>query len=278
MDNKSKEAFAVVVDDSWYQDFIPFFIYFTKRAYPTAETFVFVRSKLHSTVQSSLERLALNGMTGHIIEGFKAQYPTNSLTTKALRWTIGNLDVPKVEFLYIGDVDIAIAKEQVSLFDQHRDHADFLGMPFSNVIRPGAPRFSGLHFIKVKEYCQLVAEAQKELDKMLKNGVESSIKNETLLYNMLEQSKLLTRKLFWLGGDIGSKRVQYRPFHGVHLGVFRSHKKYLFVDEDDIKYFQDLLLVFQENSILNYIMKQSCDRIRTLFSRALSFGNVLCQT
>ena len=94
-------------------------------------------------------------------------------------------------------------------------------------------RASGLHFIKVKDYYSKFTEEYREHYKKLiyNNKWLKDVKipdNEALLYHMLDKAELHPEKLPTQSNPYSSidfqnpGRVEFRPHHGIHLGLFRS--------------------------------------------------------
>jgi len=155
-------GFVVVVDNSWYIGFIPFYIYFALRAYPDAQVFIYLRGKLDNEIRKQTEVLSPKGQWT-IFENYKIDYPNNVFTTKALRWTILHDTNKMSKNIYIGDIDIMFSIEEFSLFEQHLIHCLAMGLPYSNIIRGKFQRLTGLHFIKVFEYMEHMREIIKKI-------------------------------------------------------------------------------------------------------------------
>ena len=265
----SKNAFVVVVDESWYQDYLPFYLHFCHRAYPEAEIFLFIVGKLQPSIKLSLKD---NSYRVHIVEDFGKDGATNPNNVKTLRWTILADQLPGIQYAYIGDIDIMIAKEQEDLFENHKLHAQTIGASFSNIIRPGAPRLSGLHFIDVVPYTNAVRAGVRELRETLKQPIK--IRNELLLYDLVKNSEILPKSLGWLCGVGGPQTPQYRPMHGVHLGQFRGdNTTYNSASkEEEQAYFKDFVKAFEESKELRRLIDVVHERVKLTIVRALEYG------
>lgn len=264
-----RNAFVVVVDESWYQWFVPFYIHFCQRTYPTAEIFIFICGRLLPAVR---EQLDLSSTMIHIVENHESDMVKTPQNVKTSRWTILADQLPGIQYAYIGDIDIFVAKETENLFENHKLHAQTIGAPFSNVIRPGSARLTGPHFIDVLPYTQAVGEGVKKLRAMLKNPIK--IRNEVLLYNLVKDSGILPKSLGWVCGVGGPQTTIYRPMHGVHLGQFRGENKvYTSASkEEEQMYFKDFVLAFEENRELTGLMKSAHERVLQTIFRALDYG------
>lgn len=106
----------------------------------------------------------------------------------------------KAEYVYIGDADIFITEEITS---QHLKNITDHSLEFSNTVRKGKKRLTGLHFI---EYNKMYP-----LPSLL--GLHLSKKNdEEVLY------KLMDRK----GYKMPSEDLTFRPMHGLHVSLYSS--------------------------------------------------------
>lgn len=115
----------------------------------------------------------------------------------------------KAEFVYIGDVDIMIM-EDIASWHQPIFEA---GLPYSNIVRPGTLRLSGLHFAKYSSHYPL-----PDITDLI--NLENN--DEELLYKIVERKGLLysNEKYFSIKNT--------RPVHGLHMSLNRlpfSYKK-----------------------------------------------------
>lgn len=265
-----KCAFAVVVDESWYQEYLPFYVMFVNMAYPESHVYAFIRGSLNDKVKKNMDKIKAKNC--HIVTNYRMDLPQTPVVTKAIRWLITKKDVPNVDYLYIGDIDIFITEECPSLFEQHKSHMDFLGVPFSNIVRPGKPRLSGLHCVRVGEYYSKVANAQKTLCLKLKDPNLKKNMNEYLLYDMIQESGLLTDKIFWTGdGRRPWLRSQFRPFHGVHVGVFRRRDGYTYLDEHDIEHLLGVYQLFQIEPELKELVQDANPKLKEVIHKMLTY-------
>ena len=132
---------------------------------------------------------------------------------KAARWLIPQEEVSDFEYVYIGDVDFIICREDPDIRARHVGHCRQNDLPYSNAVRvkdPPVRRLSGLHFIIVKPYYEKMASAMAEMRERILSGAFSDapiVGNEFLLYEMVDRGIGRFPSLF------------YRPGHGLHLGV-----------------------------------------------------------
>jgi len=108
----------------------------------------------------------------------------------------------KAEFIYIGDVDIMIMEDITSW---HRPIFDS-GLPYSNIVRDGTKRLSGLHFAHYASHFPLPDIA--DLIKSEKN-------DEELLYKIVERKGLL------YNNERYYSIKKSRPIHGLHMSLNR---------------------------------------------------------
>ncbi len=109
----------------------------------------------------------------------------------------------EARYVYIGDVDILVLDSDI--LETHRKRMRETGLPYSNSVRPGTKRMSGLHFSEYRAMYPLPEFP----------GIRSATGNdEELLY------KIVTRKGLPLpAGD------WFRPTHGIHMSPNREPKR-----------------------------------------------------
>jgi uncharacterized protein YcgL (UPF0745 family) len=125
----------------------------------------------------------------------------------------------------MGDVDILILPEQVSLLDYHKEQMERLELPFSNMVRAddrGMPtsRLTGLHFVKVDGYFEKVDPIIRQIweDEHFRDVYLSGLdRDESFLY------KLNKDAFNNFNEQVLSKAG--RPWHGIHVGITRADKE-----------------------------------------------------
>lgn len=268
-----KTTFAVVVDDSWYAGFIPFYIYFALRAYPESWVLIYFRGKLSDEIREQVHILCPDTDRFTIYEYYKPDHPRDVFTTKALRWTLA-LEASLIgDRLYIGDVDIMLANEKLCLFDEHDIHCDTLGLSYSNIIRNNSPRMSGLHYIQVQGYKDQMAQQIVDYDQRLKIGIARQYqnRNEKVLFEMLANEFAVPEEgSFELGYD--PTKINYRPHHGVHLGILRDAGHNGKVEPGYLSYLTDFISALGENYNIENMLDKSDRRIQHIFNRAIKFA------
>ena len=110
------------------------------------------------------------------------------------------LEVPEVvlPYTYIGDIDI-LCLESVS--EQHLRRMDDTGLPYSNVLRPGKPALSGLHFSRSEAFYPQRLPEDADLRR-----------DERLLYQLVVSR----------GWDLPDPDDRWRPVHGFHMTLNRA--------------------------------------------------------
>lgn len=122
----------------------------------------------------------------------------------------GEKDAPYMRFLiqprtvapyvYIGDVDILILEGGIT--DTHIANAKALGLPYSNILRPGGDRLSGLHFTEWDAYYPV--------DPLPVSMMRNFVGDETLL------------RLFVERRGLAMPTGTFRPLHGIHMSPNRT--------------------------------------------------------
>ncbi|SCG83247.1 hypothetical protein DW1_1677 [Proteiniborus sp. DW1] len=217
-------CFAVFVYDD-YSKFIPFYIYSILKSYPEYYVKVFLRESLPESERRCMELIKEElSCNFEIKENYYSDFRFSDTTMRVLRFLIPYEEFKEFENVYIGDVDFLIVRETPSILDGHLKHCERIGLPYSNEIRPGTKRLSGLHFFKVKEY-------YSKMNKI----IEYYLNNSDELYRIMNKLKSNEKFLYYIiekeigFGKLGQAR-KYRPHHGIHLsceieGYFENRKE-----------------------------------------------------
>lgn len=209
-----KLCFVVFLYGVKYQWYIPLYVYSINQAYPEYDVRIYIREKLTEDVSSVLSELSFlkNYVVIDNIENdhrysfpsFPETSPKHDLVERSIRsfrWLLYDEAFEQYHALYIGDIDIFIAKDKLDIYEQHLKHCEFLGVPYSNITRKwekmrawfprrmcgdirryGFPevfrevlnprshilRISGLHFVIVRDYFEkvrpLIDDYKRELE------------------------------------------------------------------------------------------------------------------
>lgn len=193
-----------------YQKYIPIFLYFCLKSYPDYGIKLFLTEKIDEKYRGVINKLRGLG-TIELVENYGKEFPKNTHhELKIIRWLLEANDFGMYDYVYVGDVDIIICKEDKPLLDQHLEHCAVTGLPYSNSVRPNSRRLSGLHFMKKSEYYIEMDVIIQKYRKMLMTGRLGNTKNEEVLYRMVEESSLKFSEEW------------FRPHHGLHLGIWRK--------------------------------------------------------
>lgn len=112
--------------------------------------------------------------------------------------------VKKVDYTYIGDVDILIL--ETNIVDFHKKIIEENGGYFSNIIRPNSKRLTGLHCVKTVPYYEKIKNIKEIIN--CKFGSD-----EEMLYEIVDNSI----------GFLNYKNIE-RPLHGFHFSLMREPK------------------------------------------------------
>lgn len=276
--NNIKSAFVALAAGKKYQTFIVDYILFAQTAYPDVDVIILHTNKIQKKVLLGLEILAKKGHNFKLILvnekkylGFSKLSIKCSQIRRSLRWLI---DLPVFHLydeLYIGDIDLLIMKEDSNLFEMHREHANYLRLPYSDIVRQSYEIYkpsklkgvlyfikyglvglinylncpekqkiqamTGLRYIKVKEYYSALSPILSKYYNLLANDFYQN-KNLLSRYNLCTFSD--EQILFDIMHDtfgfvpkessnknvlcIDPKSYDYRPHHGLHIGLFRKEK------------------------------------------------------
>lgn len=218
-----KQVIAVNANKSWYEGYIPLYIFFALRACPQADVLVHLMGPVDPAIPRALDALGVNPERYRIIDNYKPEYGQTVIAAKLARWTINHDLIRAYDLAYVGDIDMFLADEgENDLFRQHLAHAEGLGVPISNKIRKNEPRLTGLHFFICQPYFSALDESINALDAEILSLAddEKAISahfpksDEKVLYNMVNRARPE-----WIERI---KTSNFRPYHGAHMGNFRN--------------------------------------------------------
>lgn len=116
------------------------------------------------------------------------------------------------EYVYIGDIDVMILTD---LAAPHRAEMERTGLPYSNMVRPGQERLTGLHFTRWDAFYPLTTiDDQPKLRAM----------DEHYLYQII------------LKRGLGLPLGEFRPMLGYHLTLSRSPHPTYWAETGDAAY------------------------------------------
>lgn len=127
------------------------------------------------------------------------------------------LELPSVaaEYTYIGDVDIFLTE---SVLDKMRfEQMEHFGLPYSNVIRPGSKRLTGVMLVRSRDF---FTQAYRNAQETAQTGRKL---DEMVLYDIVSRAGLGLPGTDYKRDPFAS----YRPLHGLHLSSNRGPGKRL---------------------------------------------------
>src|SRR5262249_18773675 len=127
---------------------------------------------------------------------------------KSLRWLLFDEEFYDYDNVYIGDIDMFIVPEDIPLHEMHVRHSREIGLPYSNRVRRGTRRLTGLHFVRTRDYYERVLPTMQKYRDGALSGL-LGINNEELLYRMMEES-------------VGLPKIvgNFVTHHGIHARAF----------------------------------------------------------
>lgn len=213
-----------------YTPFIPFYVYSVLKSYPDYFVKIYVHEQLPEKEKICLELVRQRGYDRfQIVENYRdvilAKQPNginDNKVLKVLRWLLPYEEFKDFDYVYIGDIDYIIIREEPPLLQGHLQHCAQTGLPYSNMIRKNnSRRLSGLHFFKIKEYYKKM----NDIINYYANNLEALLQllsqyqkspNESFLYHIVSQGIGVTEKIE------DGREYHYRPDHGFHLGNIRD--------------------------------------------------------
>lgn len=226
-----KLCFATYVFGTKYHSFIPLYIYSILKAYPDYDVRIYTDTVLSKELQNDLSYLQDMGNFTIICDSLNhipltEQALQYDQISKCIRWLYIDKEFYQYDAVYVGDIDIFIIKEAMSIMEQHILHCEALDTCYSNFPRAkeiskssiNCLRFvtkygfretlkflksdstiyklSGLHFFKTKEYLSrvepLTGKYIQELNLLAKGKSKKwnlcSFNNESLLYALVKEA------------------------------------------------------------------------------------------
>ena len=233
---------TTVVSGELYQNFAPVYIYSLKKAYPEYSVKIYSWGKIPKNIKEIL--IDINCEDCFI----EVDYPIDKTpnNTKAARWLYTHDE--NYDYIFVGDIDFFICSETPSLLEHHLNFCKEQNLPYSNRVRAGTKRLTGLHFYKTDSYRDDIFDFE---------NIQSHCGDEELLYQIIERSG------FGFPKKIMGERLQ----HGIHIK--RKYGKDLSAKEKEYSnVFKDAYnndLVFKD--ILNKLSKQAKKYIDDCYRR-----------
>lgn len=205
-----KPLVIAVLATEGYHEYIPFYVYFISQAYPEYDIIIYYDGKIHNKVLECLDMI--KETSSFKLKPIPYQYNKNKpQALKSLRWVLYDPEFENYENVYIGDIDMLIVKEIPSLNELHIQHAEEIGLPYSNIIRPDTRKLTGLHFIRTQQYFPRVLPTMEKYRKLIEED-KLDVSNENLLYQMMKESV-----------GLPSIRGNFITHHGIHMRCFNGY-------------------------------------------------------
>jgi hypothetical protein len=207
-----KELCLVAVVNDGYQEYIPLFVYFALYAYPEYEVIVYLEGTLHPEVDACLRALRAMGSFDVRPLLYRCD-PGDGQAFKSLRWVLYDDDFAAYDNVYIGDIDVLLAREEPSLCVRRVGHSEAIGLPYSNRIRPNTTKLAGIaHFVRTQAYFpRLLPVMQRRRAELAAQTLR--MHNEELLYRMMEETV-----------GLPDPQASLATHHGIHLRAFHTRR------------------------------------------------------
>ena len=315
----SKVCLTTFVYGSKYQDFIPLFIYSALKAYPDYYIKLFVYGRLKEKIKQQLKMLETLGDFEVLENQFNDLSISSPLEARTVRWILPYESFQNFDYLYVVDIDIFYIKEPIELHEQHIKHMDFLGLPFSNIIRnysakahslkliyqrlrdTGPTNFinfvtsgilkskqlSGLHFIRVNPYFKEVEESRNKLEQLIstKKYRKNILNNdEVFLYEMIRDAGYNISGMGVMSNSLemldfkNPCKAEFRPHHGIHLGIFRAKKSALInnpiLESSEYKYYIDNFQTMIKDDLYIALLNKSSKSLKALINNLYYYYHI----
>lgn len=291
-EDENKLCFIFNIVGEEYEHYIPFFLYFLGKAYSNISTYINIVKDLSKVVKDDMLPLVENN--NYKIElGFQ-DFPKDNTSIKIVRWFIRNEYTEQFDYLYIGDIDILIIKEEPNLMEWHLSKMDEHNICYSNSIwhcdwgegAIGTERMTGLHFCKRKEWYEKMWPTLVRYRDMIKesglpktfidpgsNKFGGIYSNEVALYVMMKES------------GININHTGLMNYSGLHLGHSRVPGRWdtLFsggklqgpnlTDNPEIRYFKAFRTFIDNNPVFNRLLELAHEKVHKEFQIMIESGN-----
>lgn len=194
-----------------YADYIPLFLYFMDKSYPEYFSIICYKTELPQRIKTDLELLDQEHflIKEHIFE----DYPEVDQIIKSLRWILCLPEFEQFDYIFFGDIDILMIREEPTLLEEHKRILETVSVPFTNTTGIDFGRqVTGLHFVERKSYFEKMNSTIGKYKTVLKTTIPvfpRGSKNQCFLLKMLEEA----------GFDMPNHH--FFDYHGLHLGHSR---------------------------------------------------------
>lgn len=245
---KTSLCVTTVAQGNW-QGFAPLFIWCARHAWPDYDVMVFFPEPIRDDVADALYPLGEDAQVHWWEEQPDiTQFQQVARVGAALRWMVFVPDFASsylytsdgfcgYDAIYTTDVDMLMMPEDTDMFLAHLMHCQTLGLPYSNLVRAGAPVLTGLHFASEDFLDKVGDSAVYWMERFSKEGwgvleETNCIHDERLLWQIVRDAHIgfpaaypakptvaqETQKM----SPNGYESVWFRPNHGIHLGYAKQ--------------------------------------------------------
>lgn len=281
---EKKMCICVYVSGRQYFEYVPFFIYFCKKAYP--DYYIYIASgsqKFPRRMFYVIDKLFPNDGTILCEQIMRISNAHDPDTVKTRRWVMWPDRFNEFENIYIGDVDLFLVNETPSLLDRHLAVCEKYNSLYSNTCGIDDPksrgnRMTGIHFFKTNEYrfrMELVLKKYRKLiaekGYVAKNFYNDKLQkpdNQYALYCLLKEAGLKILNHNWF------------EYNGIHLGHSRVPGRWDRLFREDslhreyYKKFHQLIETEEFKKMYYY----TNDIVKNEFDVLIEAGERLCQT
>lgn len=254
-----KTCFTTVANKP-YHKYIPWYIYFIQQSYPQSHIKIFLNDSIDPAIMEMIRLFPSDVIMiyEYCFAGFQCNDADN---IKCMRWLNDHPDLMEFDYIHIGDVDMGICHESPTIFEQHAEHCNMTGLPYSNFVRPQPPknRFCGVHVIKTEEWFGLISlSILKHKELILKHGKWPCANpiglNEQLLYQIICES---------IGKPPPDLRATYdrciKSFnhHGVHIRLVEHRGAKFLKSIEGFLNFRDQLVALPQDDKFQTLLQLS---------------------
>lgn len=319
MNDNSEVLLTTFVYGEKYQAYIPLLIYSCNKSYPEYDIMLFVYGSLNPKIKEQIE--ALNYKNVRIKENSFSDCPKMTpRVSQCLRWVLWDDTFKNYDYVYVVDIDMLYIREPEALHVQHKKHMQVQNLVFDNIRREHKRditkwttvlqrikygkyrswlkflfgnkieyRATGLHFIEVKKYYEVLNPTKLEYyKKEIYNGGWTKLamypNDEVLLYAILDKEGLKPERMAVQTDSQTSldfnnpERLEFRPHHGIHLGIFRKDKDKLsnsdkrILDSETYRYYLNKYKAYYESDIkFTKLLSEMPDYIKKGFENMINY-------
>lgn len=193
---KTEDICFFTVGTNFYQHFAPAYIWFGQQSNPGAAFEIIVNNVILFEEEHGEAIEYLRKFGEILIRGIPDIKPRPAMDN-TYRFIVE--PITKRDFTYIGDIDLLLL-EDASL-THHKVFAS--GRDYSNIVRPGTHKMSGLHFTKTSSQFPL-----PNVQKLIKKFPN----DEELLYAIMDKQNRIVNDVIF---------DSFRPVLGIHLSLNR---------------------------------------------------------